>query len=102
LPKATQHQALQPALVGGTEFKIGPYEGIDCEIGEAWSTLNLTLENGAHWSTVPVTRAGAKPEVKMDDRVTTQVVFEGGDMPMFRQISETVVQLVRFLSHVFR
>jgi hypothetical protein len=96
-----KHQVLQPALVGGTEFKMGPYEGIDCEIGQAWSTLNLTLENGAHWTTVPVVRAGAKPEVKMDDRVTCRIVFEGGTIESFRHIAQTVRDIVRGFEPIF-
>jgi len=101
LSNTDKHQALQPALVGGTEFKIGPYEGVDCEIGKASSTLNLTLESGAHWSTVPVTRAGAKPKVKMDDRVTCQIVFAGGDMPLFRHIAKSVRDIVRSFEPIF-
>jgi hypothetical protein len=101
LSNTDKHQALQPALIGGTEFKIGPYEAVDCEIGQASATINLTLENGAHWSTVPVTRAGAKPEVKMDDRVTCNIVFEGGDLPTFRYIASTVRTIVRGFEPLF-
>ena len=101
LSNADRHRALQVALVGGTEFKMGPYEGVDCEIGEAWSALNLTLENGAHWTTVPVVKAGAKPEVKMEDRVTCDVVFEGGDIQMFRHIAGSVRTIVRGFEPVF-
>jgi hypothetical protein len=101
LSNTDKHKALQPALVGGTEFKMGPYEAVDCEIGQAWSTLNLTLEDGAHWTTIPVTQAGAKPEVKMDDRVTCQIVFEGGDLPTFRRIAQTVRNIVRGFEPIF-
>lgn len=101
LSNTDKHRILQPALIGGSEFKIGPYEGIDCELGGASGTLNLVLKNGAHWSTIPVTRAGAKPRVKMDDRVSTEVVFEGGDLRMFRHISESVRKIVSWFEPVF-
>ncbi len=59
-------EALQPAIVGVTAVNVGPYEAIDCVIRDGRATLNLVLEEGAHWVTYDVTATGPEPKVKVE------------------------------------
>jgi hypothetical protein len=96
LSNIDKHQALQPALVGPRQFQLGPYEGIDCVVGECRSTLNLTLENGAHWVTCDVTPTGPEPKMKVEDRVSAEKIeFGGGDMEHLKWVASSVREIVR-------
>lgn len=44
LTNIDKHQALQPALISARELHLGPYEGINCEVGQPRATLNLNTE----------------------------------------------------------
>jgi hypothetical protein len=102
LTNIDKHQPLQPALAGVTAVNIGPYEPTDCNILDGRATLNLILEEGAHWVTYDIAPTGPEPRVKVEPGLTCKVQFSGGDINDLKWVASSVRNIVRLFERTFK
>lgn len=103
LSNTDKHRVLQAGAVGASVSEVGHYKAVDCDITNTMYQMHITLRPDAVWVTFDIANPGPDPHVEVNDRVTTEVAFDGGlrIRPTFDAISERVSNAIRCFELVF-